>query len=90
MMEEYVTINALTMSSSIETIYSNSKRGRLSKQSYFILQIQMLKKATLLFDGVAFDFELLNGTTIINTPILVKSIKGSGQGVNIHITGLQL
>ena len=89
MMEEYVTINALTMSSSAETIYSNSK-GAIVKTILLHPTNSDVKKATLLFDGVAFDFELLNGTTIINTPILAKSIKGSGQGVNIHITGLQL
>ena len=58
MMEEYVTINALTMSSSIETIYSNSK-GAIVKTILLHPTNSDVKKATLLFDGVAFDFELL-------------------------------
>lgn len=88
-MEEYKIIKATTLTASEQTLYSNTS-GAVIKTILLQSTISETKKATLLFDGVAFNFELNEGTTIISTPIIVKKIAGSGNGVNIHITGLQL
>lgn len=48
-------------------------------------------KATLKFDSVAFVFPVeANETKIFDNTILSKVIAGQGDGINIHITALQL
>ena len=88
-MEEYKVIAATTLTESDQQLYQNSY-GAIVKTILFHPNNPEITKATLSFDGVAFDFELSNGTTVINTPIMTKSIKASGKDVKIHITGLQL
>lgn len=88
-MEEYKIIKATTLTESEQTLYSNPS-GVIVKT--IVLQSMNLTttKATLSFDGVAFNFELGSDVTKFDGPIMTKEIKGSGNGVNIHITGLQL
>ena len=86
-MEEYKTI-ATTLTDAEQTIYTNSS-GMVIKSILFQATTTN-KKATLIIDGVAFNFNLNEDTTIISTPIMTKSIKASGTGINLHITALQL
>ncbi len=86
-MEQYKII-ATTLSDNEQTIYNNSS-GMIIK-SILLQATATNKQATLKFDGVAFNFNLNEDTTIISTPIMTKSIIGSGSGINIHITALQL
>ncbi len=86
-MGEYKSI-AVTLTDVEQTLYTNSL-GMIVK-TILLQDTTTNKNATLIFDGVAFNFELNEGTTIISTPIMVKSITGVGNGVNIHLTGLQL
>ena len=83
-MEEYKIIKATTLTESEQTLYSNTS-GAVVKT--IVLQTT---KATLSFDGVAFNFELGSDVTKFEGPVMTKAIKGSGNGVNVHITGLQL
>lgn len=86
-MEEYKTI-ATTLTDTEQTIYTNS--NAMIIKSILLQATTTNKKATLIIDGVAFNFNLNDDTTIISTPIMTKSIKASGTGINIHITALQL
>ncbi len=86
-MEEYKLI-AATLTDTEQTIYANSN-GMIIK-SILLQSTTTNKKATLIIDGVAFNFNLNEDTTIISTPIMTKSIKASGTGINLHITALQL
>lgn len=88
-MEEYKIIKATTLTASEQTLYSNTS-GAVVKTILLQSTNPEITKATLSFDGVAFNFEV--GTDVIkfDGPIMTKVIKGSGNGVNIHITGLQL
>ena len=86
-MEDYKTI-ATTLTDTEQTIYNNSS-GMIIK-SILLRATTTNKKATLTFDGVAFNFNLNEDTTIISTPIMTKNIKASGTGINLHITALQL
>lgn len=89
-MEEFAIIANQTLTNEEEVIYSNS-RGAVVKTILLSNQNAEEKKATLTFDGVAFDYLLVPGKTeIISTPILTKEIKAIGELINIHITGLQL
>lgn len=86
-MEDYKTI-ATTLTDTEQTIYNNSS-GMIIK-SILLQATATNKHATLQLDGVAFNFNLNEDTTIISTPIMTKSIKASGTGINLHITALQL
>ena len=89
-MEEFAIIANQTLANEEEVIYSNN-RGAVIKTILLFNSNNGETKATLTFDGVAFNYALsTNDTYIINSPIMTKEIKAIGEGVNIHITGLQL
>ena len=89
-MEEFAIIANQTLANEETVIYSNS-RGAVVKTILLFNSNNGETKATLTFDGVAFNYALsTNDTCIINSPIMTKEIKAIGEGVNIHITGLQL
>ena len=88
-MEEYKIIKATTLTEAEQTLYSNSS-GVIVKSIVLQSTNPTTTKATLSFDGVAFNFELGSDVTKFEGPIMTKAIKGSGDGVNVHITGLQL
>ena len=88
-MEEYKVISATTLTGVEQQIYQNSY-GAIIKTILLYANGSENTKATLSFDGVAFDFDLTGDTKVISTPVFTKVIKASGSGVNIHITGLQL
>lgn len=88
-MEEYKIIKATTLTEAEQTLYSNSS-GVIVKTIVLQSTKPTTTKATLSFDGVAFNFELGSDVTKFEGPIMTKAIKGSGDGVNVHITGLQL
>lgn len=88
-MEEYKIIKATTLTESEQTLYSNTS-GAVVKTIVLQSTNPTTTKATLSFDGVAFNFELGSDVTKFEGPIMTKVIKGSGDGVNVHITGLQL
>lgn len=88
-MEEYKIIKATTLTEAEQTLYSNSS-GVIVKIIVLQSTNPTTTKATLSFDGVAFNFELGSDVTKFEGPIMTKAIKGSGNGVNVHITGLQL
>ena len=88
-MEEYKIIKATTLTEAEQTLYSNSS-GVIVKTIVLQSTNPEITKATLSFDGVAFNFELGSDVTKFEGPIMTKAIKGSGDGVNVHITGLQL
>ena len=86
-MEEYKIIKATTLTEAEQTLYSNSS-GVIVKTIVLQSTNPTTTKATLSFDGVAFNFELGSDVTKFEGPIMTKAIKGSGNGVNVHITGL--
>ena len=86
-MEDYKTV-ATTLADNEQTIYTNSN-GMIIK-TILLQSTTTNKQATLQFDGVAFNFNLNEDTTIISTPIMTKNIKASWTGINLHITALQL
>ena len=88
-MEEYKIIKATTLTESEQKLYSNTS-GAVVKTIVLQSTNPTITKATLSFDGVAFNFELGSDVTKFEGPIMTKAIKGSGNGVNVHITGLQL
>ena len=88
-MEEYKIIKATTLTEAEQTLYSNSS-GVIVKTIVLQSTNPTTTKATLSFDGVAFNFELGSDVTKFEGPIMTNVIKGSGDGVNVHITGLQL
>ena len=88
-MEEYKIINAKILTDSEEILYTN-KYGAIIKTIILQSTNPEITEATLSFDGVAFNFDLTGDTKVISTPIFAKEIKAIGDGVQIHITGLQL
>ena len=73
-----------------ESLYNNSA-GAIVKTILLHNSSDVEKEVTLNFDSVAFLFTLNSKETkIISSPLVTNSIKGSGAGVNIHISGIQL
>ena len=89
MMEDYKIIKATTLTEEEQVLYSHSS-GVVIKTIVLQSTNPTITKATLLFDGVAFNFELGSDVTKFEGPLMTKNLKGTGDGVNIHITGLQL
>lgn len=76
-----------TLTNKEKVIYSNN-RGAVIKT--ILLYATKQTEVALTFDEIPFKFTINNQTTVITTPIMTKEIKGIGDGVNIHVTGLQL
>ena len=73
-----------------ESLYNNSA-GAIVKTILLYNSNSESKEVTLNFDSVAFLFTLNSKETkIINSPLVTNSIKATGSGVNIHISGIQL
>ncbi|MBD7914206.1 hypothetical protein H9660_03515 [Clostridium sp. Sa3CUN1] len=89
-MEEVKRIAATTLTDTETELYKNSN-GSIVKTILLYNSNSSEKQVTLNLDGVTFLFTLnSNEFKVIDTPIMTNSIKGKGQGVNIHITGIQL
>ena len=88
-MEEYKVISATTLTEAEQQIYQNSY-GAIIKTILLYANGSESTKATLSFDGVAFNFDLDSSVMKFDGPIMTKEIKAIGDGVQIHITGLQL
>lgn len=89
-MEEIKRIAATTLTDTESELYKNSN-GAIVKTILLYNSNSSEKEVTLSLDGVTFLFNLnANELKIIDTPIMTNLIKGKGQGVNIHISGIQL
>lgn len=89
-MEEFKLIANKALTATEAILYTNTS-GAIIKTILLHNTGSTDKEATLNLDGVAFKFKLAAlETKIIGSPILSKSIKALGEGINIHITGLQL
>lgn len=81
---------AKTLTDNEESLYNNSA-GAIVKTILLHNSNNEEKEVTLKLDGVAFLFVLNSKETkILSSPLVTNSIKGSGAGVNIHISGIQL
>lgn len=81
---------AKTLTASEESLYNNSA-GAIIKTVLLHNSNSESKEVTLNFDSVAFSFTLNSKETkIINSPVVTNTIKATGAGVNIHISGIQL
>lgn len=85
-----IRIAAKTLTDSEESLYNNSN-GAIVKTILLHNSNSENKEVTLNFDGVTFLFNINSKETrIINSPIITNSIKVIGEGINIHISGIQL
>lgn len=83
-------LTAKTLTDNEESLYKNSAAA-IVKTILLHNSNNEEKEVTLKLDGVAFLFTLNSKETrILSTPMVTNSIKGSGAGVNIHISGIQL
>jgi hypothetical protein len=88
-MEEFIILANKTLSAQEENLYSNSK-GAIVK-TILLHNSSAKSEATLKFDSVAFKFALeANETKILDNIIFTKKIDAQGNGINIHITALQM
>ena len=85
-----IRIAAKTLTDSEESLYNNSN-GAIVKTILLYNSNSENKEVTLNFDSVTFLFNINSKETrIINSPIITNSIKVIGEGINIHISGIQL
>lgn len=85
-----IRIAAKTLGDTEESLYNNSN-GAIVKTILLHNSNSENKEVTLNFDGVTFLFNINSKETrIINSPIITNSIKAIGEGINIHISGIQL
>lgn len=87
---EEIRIVAKSLTDNEESLYDNSS-GAIIKTILLHNSNSEEKEVALKLDGVAFLFVLNSKETkILSSPLVSNSIKGSGAGVNIHISGIQL
>ena len=90
-MEEFARLAAgsLTVDGEVE-IYSNTN-GAIVKTIMLYNSNTAVKEITLNLDGVIFSFSLNSKETkIISESIVTNLIKITGNGINVHISGIQL
>lgn len=89
-MEEFIILANKTLTGQEENLYTDAK-GALIKTIMFHNSTGIKTEATLKFDSVAFVFSLeADETRIFDNTILTKTMTGQGDGINIHVTALQL
>lgn len=89
-MEEFKIITNRTLGNSEVQLYSDTN-GAIVKSILLSNSKSNEVEATLTIDSVAFKFKLAAGETkIINSVIMMKNLKATGDGLGIHITALQL
>ncbi|MDU3522234.1 MAG: hypothetical protein E7F58_11340 [Clostridium saudiense] len=89
-MEEYKRIAAETLNDTETTLYTSSK-GAILKTILMHNTTSSEVDVTLSLDSVIFIFKIATKeTAIVDKSILTNSIKAKGNGVNIHISGIQL
>lgn len=89
-MEEIIRITAKTLSDTEQILYTNSK-GAVIKTIALNNTNSSNVEVTLILDGINFIIPLaIKETKLLSSPMVVNSIKATGNGVNIHISGLQL
>lgn len=87
---EEIRIAVKTLSDNEESLYNNLN-GAIVKTILLYNSNDAEKEVTLNLDGVAFLFRLNSKETkILSSPLVTNSIKASGVGINIHISGIQL
>ena len=89
-MEEFIILANKTLTGQEQNLYTDAN-GAIIKTIMFHNTTGNKTEATLKFDSVAFTFPLeANETKIFDNTILSKVIAGQGDGINIHVTALQL
>lgn len=89
-MEEYKRIAASVLSDTETPLYTNSK-GAIVKTILMCNTTSSEIDVTLSLDSVIFMFRIASKETlIVDKAILTNAIKAKGNGVNIHISGIQL
>lgn len=89
-MEDYKRIAATTLTGTEASLYTNTE-GAIVKTILMHNTNTEEIEITLSFDGVIFIFKLgPKETLILDKAILTNSIKAKGNGINIHISGIQL
>ena len=89
-MEEFIILANKTLTGQEENLYNNAN-GAVIKTILLHNSTGIKTEATLNFDSVAFKFTLeADETRMLDNTILTKAMSGQGDGINIHITALQL
>ena len=89
-MEEFIILANKTLTGQEENLYTNAS-GAVIKTIVLHNSTGIKTEATLKFDSVAFKFSLeADETKIFDNTILTKTMTGQGDGINIHVTALQL
>jgi len=89
-MEEIIRIVATTLTDTEQTLYSNID-GAIVKTIALNNTDDTDIEVTLNIDGVAFLIPLgSKETKIISSVMVVNNLKATGDGVNIHVSGIQL
>ena len=89
-MEDYKRIAATTLTASETTLYTDSK-GAIVKTILMHNTTSAEVEVTLSIDSVIFIFKIAaKETIIVDKAILTNTLKAKGNGVNIHISGIQL
>ena len=89
-MEEFIILANKTLIGQEENLYTNAN-GAVIKTILLHNSAGIKTEATLKFDSVTFKFSLeANETKIFDNTILTKTMTAQGDGINIHVTALQL
>ncbi|WP_415342407.1 hypothetical protein [Clostridium perfringens] len=89
-MEEYKRIVAAPLNDVESTLYTSSK-GAILKTILMCNTTSSEVDVTLSLDSVIFIFKIAaKETLILDKTILTNLVKAKGNGVNIHISGIEL
>ncbi len=90
MEDQIVRIANQTLTDVETTLYSNVN-GAIIKTMMIYNPGASDSEITLNIDSVIFLFSLAaNETKILNSPVVINSLKATGDGINIHVSGIQL
>lgn len=89
-MEDIKRFAAVKLTATSTSLYNNST-GAIIKTIALNNTTTQDIEATLNIDGVAFIIPVkTKETKFLNSTMVVNSLSASGEGVNIHVSGIQL
>lgn len=89
-MEEFIILANRVLTGQEQNLYTN-QNGAIIKTILLHNTSGAKTEATLKFDNITFKFPLeIDETRVLNNTVLTKTMTGQGNGINIHVTALQL
>lgn len=89
-MEEFIILANRVLTGQEQNLYTN-QNGAIIKTILLHNTSGAKTEVALKFDNITFKFPLeIDETRVLDNTVLTKTMTGQGNGINIHVTALQL